>query len=266
MNGGPDNADFDRRFGGIARLYGDRVLEGLRHTHICIVGIGGVGSWAVEAFARSGVGYLTLIDLDHIAESNINRQIHALSEHIGRSKVETMAERVRGINPDCSVICRDAFVEADNLESLISAEFDYVVDCIDAFKTKATLIAYCKRNKIRVITVGGAGGQTDPGKIRIADLSRTEHDPLLSKTRKLLRKEFGFTRNLRRRFDVPCVYSDEQPRYPSEEGGLCGERPAGGGTTGLNCGGFGSVTMVTATFGFFAASHVLSRLEKDFDT
>lgn len=265
MTGDSGGADFGRRFGGIARLYGDKVLQGLRGSHVCVVGIGGVGSWTVEALARSGVGRLTLIDMDHIAESNVNRQIHALSAHLGRAKVEAMAERVAGINPECVVVCRDAFVEPGNLETLISTRFDFVIDCADAYRTKAALVAYCRRNRIRVITVGGAGGQVDPQKIRIADLSRTEHDPLLAKTRRLLRKDYGFTANPRRRFDVPCVYSQEQPRYPAEGGAICHERPPGGGTTGLGCAGFGSVTTVTATFGLFAASYVLARFEKEFN-
>ncbi len=264
MDGDGEGLDFDRRFGGIARLYGERVLEGFRHrTHLCVVGIGGVGSWTAEAFARSGVGRLTLIDLDHLAESNVNRQIHALEAHLGRSKVAVMAERIAGINPECEVICRDAFVDEGNLAELVPPGFDFVVDCIDAFRVKAALIAHCRRNRTRVLTVGGAGGQVDPQKLVTGDLSRTEHDPLLARTRKLLRKEYGFTANPRRRFDVPCVYSAEQPRYPAADGAAC-DRPPGGGIRGLGCAGYGSVVTVTASFGLFAAACVLNRLQRGF--
>ncbi len=254
--------DHLRRFGGIARLYGADGLSAFGRAHVCVVGIGGVGSWAVEALARSAVGRLTLIDLDNVAESNVNRQIHALEGQIGRPKVEAMRERVLGINPDCQVTAVEAFIEAENLGELIHTGYDSVIDCIDSFKTKAALIAHCRRNRIRIITIGGAGGQTDPLKIRLADLSRTQHDPLLAKTRKLLRKEYNFPRNAKRRFDVPCVYSDEQQVYPDGDGGVCQARPGNGPDGGLHCGGFGSAMTVTASFGLVAVSHVLEKIRK----
>ena len=252
--------DLDRRFGGIARLYGEAVLGRFLQSHVCVVGVGGVGSWVVEALARSAIGRLTLIDLDHVAESNTNRQLQALEDNFGKAKVQVLAERVRAINPLCQVDCVEDFVTADNLDARITADMDMVLDCIDSFRVKAPLIAHCKRRRIRCITVGGAGGQTDPTLIRVADLARTEHDPLLAKTRKLLRSDFGFSRNLKRRFDVPAVYSTEQPRQPVR-GGACDldEPPV---ASGLNCAGFGAATHVTASFGFVAVGVALERLAR----
>ncbi|HXK55220.1 MAG: tRNA cyclic N6-threonylcarbamoyladenosine(37) synthase TcdA [Gammaproteobacteria bacterium] len=256
-----ENLDYARRFGGIARLYGEEGLARLSQAHVCVVGIGGVGSWAAEALARSAVGEVTLIDLDHVTESNVNRQIHALDGEFGRPKVDAMARRLRAINPVCQVHPVEEFVEQNNLDLLIDGRLDYVVDCIDTYRTKAALIAHCRRRRIPVITVGGAGGQVDPLKITVADLSRSEQDPLLSKTRKLLRREYAFSRNPKRRFSVPCVYSCEQQRQPEGEGReVCGGESAGIGITGLNCAGYGSSVAVTATFGLVAVSHVLSRI------
>ncbi len=257
----PAPAEPERRFGGIRRLYGTRALDRFRQAHVGVIGIGGVGSWAAEALARSAIGRITLIDLDHIAESNINRQLHALSGTIGRAKVAVMAERICEINPDCQVTALEEFLSQDNLDSLLGLDYDYVIDCIDGFRTKAALIAWCRRNKVRLITVGGAGGQTDPTQIRVADLSRTEHDALFSKTRKLLRQDYGFPRNLKRRFDIPCVYSDEQPLFPAEDGGVCHDKPHDPRVGRLNCaGGMGSTTSVTASFGLVAAAQVLKKL------
>ncbi|MCU7845709.1 MAG: tRNA cyclic N6-threonylcarbamoyladenosine(37) synthase TcdA [Candidatus Thiodiazotropha sp. (ex Monitilora ramsayi)] len=254
--------DIDRRFGGIARLYGQDGLSRFLGAHVAVIGVGGVGSWVVEALARSGIGAITLFDLDHIAESNVNRQLHAVEGAFGQAKVTAMAQRVLAIHPDCCVIPVEAFVDEENLEEVIQGGFDYVVDCIDSYRTKAALIASCRRHKVRIITIGGAGGQTDPTRIRLADLSRSEQDPLLSKTRKLLRREYGFPANTKRRFDVPCVYSGEQQVYPSPEGEVCLDRP---GTLegSLNCGGYGSAMTVTATFGLVAVSHLLKKLAAD---
>ena len=254
--------DIERRFGGIARLYGQNGLTRFLHAHIAVIGVGGVGSWVVEALARSGIGAITLFDLDHIAESNVNRQLHAIEGAFGKAKVSAMAQRVLAINPNCRVTPVEAFVDEENLETVVQGRYDYVVDCIDSYRTKAALIATCRRDKIRIITIGGAGGQTDPTQIRLADLSRSEQDPLLSKTRKLLRREYGFPTNTKRRFDIPCVYSGEQQVYPSPEGEVCLDRP---GTLegSLNCGGYGSAMTVTATFGLVAVSHLLKKLSAD---
>ena len=256
-----DIPDLERRFGGIRRLYGEQALTRFKAARICVLGIGGVGSWATEALARSAIGHITLVDMDHVAESNINRQCHALDSTLGKAKVQVMAARIRQINPACRVNAIEDFLTVDNLEALLSEHFDYIIDCIDGFRTKARLIAWCRSNKLRVITVGGAGGQTDPTRIRVADLSRTEHDALFSKTRKLLRHEYGFPANLKRRFDIPCVYSEEQPVFPTEDGGISAQKPDAQSVGGLNCaGGLGSVMTVTATFGLVAAAHVLRKL------
>ena len=175
------------------------------------------------------------------------------------AKVQVMRERIAQINPDCRIEAIEEHLDLDNLGTLLTDNYHYIIDCVDNFRIKAALIAYCKRNKLRVITVGGAGGQTDPTRIQVADLSRTEHDALFSKTRLLLRQEYNFSRNLKRRFDIPCVYSLEQPVFPSEDGDVGPEKPDNAG--GLNCaGGLGSVTAVTATFGMVAAAHVLKKL------
>jgi tRNA threonylcarbamoyladenosine dehydratase len=247
--------DQQRRFGGIARLYGAPALGRFLDAHVAVIGVGGVGSWAVEALARSAIGALTLIDLDHVAESNINRQLPALDATLGRAKVQVLAERIREIHPQCRVHAIEAFVEVGNLEALIPDHLDFVIDCIDNYRVKAALIAHCRRRKMRLVTAGAAGGRSDPTRIRVGDLSRTEQDPLLSKTRKLLRREYGFPVNLQRRFEVPCVWSDEQAVFPAAAGGVCAQRGAG-----LNCGGFGSAMPVTAGFGLAAAALVLRKL------
>jgi tRNA A37 threonylcarbamoyladenosine dehydratase len=253
--------DPERRFGGVQRLYGQRALERFRQAHVCVIGIGGVGSWAAEALVRTAIGRLTLIDLDHVAESNINRQLHALTGTLGMAKVQVMAARIREINPDCRVTAIEEFLEPENLATLLPADCDHVIDCIDGFRIKAALIAHCRRRRIRLITVGGAGGQTDPTRVRVADLSRTEHDALFAKTRKLLRQEYGFPKNLKRRFDVPCVYSDEHTLFPARDGGVRHEKPHGAGAGRLTCaGGLGSSMAVTATFGLVAAAHALQKL------
>lgn len=251
----------ERRFGGTRRLYGNRALERFRQAHVCVIGIGGVGSWAAEALARSAVGRLTLIDLDHVAESNINRQLHALTGTLGMAKAQVMSARIGQINPDCRVTAIEDFLTLDNYTNLLHPDYDYVIDCIDGFRIKAALIAHCRRRRIRLVTVGGAGGQIDPTRVRVADLSRTEHDALFSKTRKLLRQDYGFPTNLKRRFDIPCVYSDEQPLFPARDGEVGHEKPHTAGVGRLNCaGGLGSSMAVTATFGLVAAAHALKKL------
>jgi tRNA A37 threonylcarbamoyladenosine dehydratase len=251
--------DFERRFGGVARLYGADALARFQRAHVCVIGIGGVGSWAVEALARSAIGRLTLIDLDHVAESNANRQIHALGEEFGKAKTSAMAERVRAINPYCSVHEIEDFVTEDNLDALLGRGYDYVVDAIDQTRVKAALIAWCKRHDVKLITTGSAGGQVDPSRIKVDDLARTIQDPLASRMRSLLRKNYGFPRDVKKKFGVECVYSDEPLKYP-EVGQAC--EIDQGGVTGLNCAGFGSSVCVTASFGFVAASRVLMHLAK----
>lgn len=253
-----EEVDFDRRFGGIARLYGAAALERFRMAHVCVIGVGGVGSWVAEALARSAIGNITMIDLDNVAESNVNRQIHALTDTIGKAKVTALAERIAQINPYCRVTEIEDFVSADNLDQTIGSRgYDYVIDAIDNVRAKTALIAYCRSKRINLITVGGAGGQIDPTKIEIRDLSRTEQEPLLAKVRKRLRAEHGFPRGTKNKFGIDAVFSTEPLRFP-EAGDACavpgGE---GAGVTGLNCAGFGSSMVVTATFGLVATGQVL---------
>lgn len=245
--------DFDRRFGGIARLYGDGALARLAMAHICVVGIGGVGSWAVEALARSGVRRLTLVDLDHVAESNLNRQIHALDSTLGQAKVAAMKERVALINPACEVVTIEEFVTTENAATLLP-RCDFLVDAIDQVRPKAALIAHCRDIDMPVITTGAAGGKTDPAQIRVDDLSRTTQDPLASKLRSTLRRDYGFPRDPKKKFDVECVYSLE-PVSRTATADSCVD-----GAAGLSCAGYGSSVCLTAGFGFAAASRVLKRL------
>ena len=255
----PDHhIDFERRFGGVRRLYGPDAFERFRRAHVCIVGIGGVGSWVAEALARSAVGRLTLIDPDHIAESNINRQIHALTGEEGKAKVQAMRERILAVNPRCKVHGVEEFLAEENLETLIGTGFDYVVDAIDSARAKAALIAHCRRNRIRLVCVGGAGGQRDPGQVKIADLARATQDPLLAKVRSRLRRDYGFPRDPGKKFGVDCVYSTEPLIYPVAEGGVCFEKPENAHIQGLNCAGFGSSVCVTSTFGMLAAAAALN--------
>lgn len=250
------DSDHARRFGGIERLYGAGSLERLAQAHVCVIGIGGVGSWAAEALARSGVGRLTLVDLDHVAESNINRQVHALEVTLGQAKVLAMKERIAQINPDCRVDCIEEFITEENVATLLPS-CDAVVDCIDQVKAKAALVAHCRRLKLPVVTTGGAGGRTDPTCIKVDDLSRTTQDALASKLRARLRKEFGFPRDAKK-FGVPCVFSDEPIRRSLSA--ACDLDEAG--LHGLNCAGYGSSVAVTAGFGCTAAAHCLGILLK----
>lgn len=251
----PIDSDPARRLGGVARLYGAEGAARIAAAHVCVIGIGGVGSWAAEALARSGVGRLTLIDLDHVAESNINRQIHALDASLGQAKVQAMAARIAGINPACRVDCIEEFIEPDNVEALLPA-CDAVIDAIDAVRAKAALIAHCQRQKRLLVTTGGAGGRVDPTRVQVDDLSRTIQDALASNVRARLRKEYGFPRDPKKKFGVDCVFSPEQIVRPAAE--VC--ETDGGALQGLNCAGYGSSVAVTATFGFAAAARVLVKL------
>nr|WP_116337571.1 tRNA cyclic N6-threonylcarbamoyladenosine(37) synthase TcdA [Cupriavidus taiwanensis] len=264
----PADDDYHRRFGGVARLYGAAGLARLEAANVCVVGIGGVGSWAAEALARNAVGRITLIDLDHIALSNTNRQIHALGDAYGRAKVEAMAERIVAINPRCRVTQVDDFVTADNVPDLLGAGYDYVIDAIDAVRVKTAMLGWARRQGVSVITCGGAGGQLDPTRVRIDDLARTIQDPLLSKVRASLRKQWGFTRDPKKKFGIAAVYSDEPLQYPEPEQQACelDEAPSGQsaarGPQGLACAGFGSSVAVTAVFGLVAASAVIGAIAR----
>ena len=251
-------ADLERRFGGIGRLYGQTAMAAFASAHVAVVGIGGVGSWAAEALARSGVGRITLIDLDNVAESNANRQIHALDDHFGRAKVTAMAERIRAINPTCDVTEVEDFVTPENASIFLGQSLDAVVDAIDQVRAKVAMIAYCRSSRIPVVVAGAAGGKVDPTQVRLDDLSRTVQDPLLARVRSQLRREHGFSRDPKRKFGISAVFSEEPVRLlPTVS--AC----ATSGVTGLNCGGFGSSVCITATFGFFAAAAALSALQEN---
>ncbi|MGL4409708.1 MAG: tRNA threonylcarbamoyladenosine dehydratase, partial [Zoogloea sp.] len=250
-----EDAGAARRFGGLNRLYGAHALPRLAASHVCVIGIGGVGSWAAEALARSGVGRLTLIDLDHVAESNINRQIHALEPTLGQAKIEAMAARIALINPACQVRGIDDFITPENVAALLPI-CDAVVDAIDQVAAKAALIALCRERKQLLVTTGGAGGRIDPTRIRLDDLSRTQQDALASSLRARLRKQYGFPRDPKKKFSVPCIYSEEPIRRPLA--GVCAPVADGGEAAapqGLNCAGYGSSVTITASFGMAAAAY-----------
>lgn len=253
----------DPRFAGIDRLYGVGSVTRLAQTRVAVIGLGGVGSWAAEALARSGVGALTLIDADEVCISNTNRQLHTLATTLGRAKVAVTAERLCGINPALQVEAIERFVTPATLAELLDRGHDLVLDACDAFRVKVEMAAWCRRRKQPLIVCGSAGGRTDPTQIRMRDLSRTEHDALLSLMRRKLRQEFRFPSNPDRYFGIPAVYSLENVRYPQVDGSVCGTRPANGDAMRLGCeGGLGAATHVTATFGMAAAGRALEMLLK----
>ncbi|TVP79715.1 MAG: tRNA cyclic N6-threonylcarbamoyladenosine(37) synthase TcdA [Puniceicoccaceae bacterium] len=253
-------SDYEIRFGAIGRLYGRSGLARIRAAHVCVVGLGGVGAWAVEALARSGIGALTLVDMDEVCLSNVNRQIHALDNTVGRSKAAVLAERVKLIAPECVVTVEAVFFTEATAERLLAQKYDYIIDAIDATKHKCLLIAEARKRGFQLITCGGAGGCIDPSRIKICDLARTINDPLLLQVRKRLRRDYGFPKLSRQKFKVDCVYSDELPVYPQADGTVSAERAAGEDYR-LNCdAGFGSATFLTGTVGFFLAAHVVRRI------
>lgn len=253
------------RFSGVDRLYGVGALARFAACRVAVVGMGGVGSWVVEALARTGIGHLTLIDADDICVSNTNRQLPAHAGQFGRAKVQAMAERCRAINPHIDVVPVASFVTAGNQVELLDQGFDLVVDACDSFRSKVELIAWCRRRKLPVIVVGAAGGRTDPTLVRVRDLSRTEHDAMLALIRKKLRAEFNFPKNKDRYFGVSAIYSLENVRYPQADGTVCGLRPqvAGDAALKLDCGaGLGAATHVTGAFAFAAVGRALELLLK----
>ncbi len=251
----------EQRFAGIDRLYGAGSVAGLARRHVCVVGIGGVGSWAVEALARSGVGRLTLIDADDVCLSNSNRQLHALEGNWGRPKVAVMAARARAIQPGIEVATIERFLTPATLDELLDRRYDLVLDACDAFRVKVEMAAWCRRRKVPLVVVGSAGGRTDPTRIRVRDLSRTEHDAMLSLMRKKLRHDHHFPHNEKRYFGIAAVYSLENVRYLQADGSVCGSRPAAGAAGRLDCGGgLGAATHVTASFAFAAVGKVLEKL------
>ena len=243
-----------RRFGGLERLYGVSGASNIRNAHVAIIGIGGVGSWAVEALARSGVGKLTLVDFDHIAESNINRQIHALDNTIGMSKVLAMQQRIALINPQCVVECIDEFATPENWPTLLNAQVDAVIDACDQIKAKTAMAAWAMHTKTLFITVGAAGGKRAAHKVDIEDLSLTTHDPLLAQLRYRLRREHQAPRD-KKKIGVSCVYSKESVAPADVSCEIDGDTDGS-----LNCHGYGSVVSVTATFGQCAAGWVIDKI------
>jgi tRNA A37 threonylcarbamoyladenosine dehydratase len=252
--------DYLQRFGGLGRLYGATALPRLRAAHVAVVGVGGVGSWVVEGLARSGIGAITMIDLDDVCVTNVNRQLPALEGNIGRSKVAALAERVRLINPGCRVSAVAEFFTAESAGRLLAVRFDWVVDCIDRMSNKALLIAECVSRGQPVVTVGGAGGKRDATRIRVGDLGGAHGDDLLKLVRRKLRRDHGFAKGEGHVYGIPCVASQERPVYPWADGS-CAAEPEPGSNLQLDCAsGFGTAVFVTATFGFVAAGEVVRRV------
>ena len=258
-------AILQERFAGLDRLYGVGAVQWLSTRRVAVVGLGGVGSWLVESLARSAVGRLDLIDADDLCVSNTNRQLPALAGQYGRAKVEAMGERARAINPAITLDLEPRFLTPSNLGELLDDPGELVLDACDSFRSKVEAIAYCRRRKQPIITVGSAGGRSDVTQVRVRDLSRTEHDAMLSLIRKKLRGEFGFPKNHDRYFGVPAVYSLENVRYPQADGSVCGIRPqlARDEALKLDCGaGLGAATHVTGSFAFAAVGKAIELLLK----
>ena len=243
--------EYDRRFAGVAKIYGDDAFNHYEKSHVMVIGIGGVGSWAVEALARTGIGELTLVDMDVVAASNINRQLPAMTSTLGHEKIVVMADRCRSINPRIKVNLIDDYLTPENVTELLVNAPDIILDCIDDVKAKLALMLHCRFNKIPLIVSGGAGGKLDPLKIRVADLSKTEQDPMLAKLRAQLRHK-GICKKTKDKFGITCVYSIDNPFSSAD---VCP-------SAGLRCGGYGSAVVVTSSFAMVAVSEVLKRLDK----
>lgn len=260
--------DYERRFGGLQRLYGPEAMGRLAAAHVMVAGIGGVGTWCVEALARSGVGTITLVDLDHVSESNINRQLHAMTDTIGQSKVLAMAQRVAGINPECTVHAVDDFATPDNIPQLFQNEPDVVIDCTDQVSAKIAMILEGRLRKIPVLVCGGAGGKTDPMALQAGDLSQATHDALLSRIRNILRRQHGYPRASQHagkptsrvpRMGVWALWLQQPVILPAQWQLPLQTDPAEA-LQGLSCAGYGSVVTVTATMGMAAASRALAAI------
>ncbi len=252
--------DYLQRFGGMGRLYGKQGLERLRRAHVAVIGVGGVGSWTVEALVRSGIGAVTLIDLDDVCITNTNRQLPALQNTLGRPKVEVLAERARLIHPGCELHPVAEFLTAASAPRLLAGAFSFVVDAVDRAATKALIIAHCRNQETPVLTVGGAGGRRDASAVRCADLARSGGDSLLRLVRRELRRSHGFPAGDAGPLGVPCIYSAEPQVFPWNDG-ICRAAPEPGGSLKMDCaGGFGAATFVTGVFGFAAAGEVVRRL------
>lgn len=258
--------DYNNRFSGISRLYGIDGLKRLLSSHVLIVGLGGVGTWAAEAIARSGIGNMTLVDLDDVCITNTNRQIHALTNTIGKSKVMVMKERILAINPQCKVNAFEEFFTEKSADAILDIKYDYVIDAFDSLQNKCVLASKCKERNIPLIITGGAAGKRNPSLLKIDDLGLACNDSLLFALRKRLRQEFnfpsgaGFTRSKKQRFDIACVYSPEDPVFLQSDGSVC-DTAESGTTLNLDCeAGMGSITHITGMFGLLAASHVIEKM------
>lgn len=249
-----------RRFGGIERLYGAAGASELRNAHVCVVGIGGVGSWAAEALARTGIGRITLIDMDHVAESNINRQIQATSDTVGMAKIHAMQQRIASIHPACQVTVIDAFVEPDNWPAILPEGVDGVIDACDQMRAKVIMAAWALANQRLFITVGAAGGKRKAEHITIADLSACTHDPLMAELRYQLRKHHDAAK-AGKSIGLPCVFSPEPMHTPLVQLNHPGDAPRA--VAGLNCSGYGSSVTVTASCGLVAAGWMMNKLSKN---
>ena len=258
-------ADYLERFGGVARLFGAAALERLRAAHVCVVGVGGVGSWTVEGLARSGVGALTLIDLDDVCVTNVNRQLPALDGTVGRPKVAVLAERVRLINPTCRVEAVTEFFTEASAERLLAPKFDVLIDAVDLMSNKSRLIGLSRAHGIACVTVGSAGGRSDAAQVRTGDLGDANNDELLRQVRKKLRRDYGFAPGAdrgRMNFGVRCVWSEEKPVFPWADG-TCRAEPEPGGNLRLDCAtGFGTAVFVTGTFGLAAAGEAVKLIAR----
>jgi len=253
-----------QRFSGLGRLYGEAALPALQRAHFVVIGLGGVGTWVAEALTRSGIGELTLIELDEVCVTNTNRQSHALKSTLGQSKNAVISARLLDINPELIVHSVEDFLDQDNLKNLIGKQHNVVIDAMDAAHIKAALVAYCLAIKVRLVTLGSSGGKRDPRQVTSDDLGRSISDPMLAKIRTQLYRHHNFARDKNRKFRVDAVYSTEQMVYPKPDGSVCMDKQALAEGVKLDCaGGFGSSVMVTGTFGFVAAEKAISRyLEK----
>ncbi|AGF47100.1 family 1 dinucleotide-utilizing molybdopterin and thiamine biosynthesis protein [Candidatus Kinetoplastibacterium desouzaii TCC079E] len=251
--------NLERRFHGVSKLYGEDALNLFKESHVAVIGIGGVGSWVVESLARSGIGTITIVDLDHISESNINRQIHAMTSTIGKSKITSMADRIAEINPSCNVICKDDFISQDNINEILTDKYSVIIDCIDQIHAKLAISLFSKINDYPLFICGGAGGKTDFFSLKSGDISLATHDALLSKLRSKIRKSFDFqyylnkNKNKRKPKIGLCALWFAQPTiYPN----ICNANFSGG----LACAGYGSLVTCTASMGFAAANLALNNI------
>lgn len=260
--------DYEARFSGIGRLYGAAALPRLRAAHVCIIGVGGVGAWTVEALARSGIGALTLIDADDVCVTNTNRQLPALVNTVGRTKVDVLAERVHLISPECQITTRAEFLLESNAAELLAPAFDFVLDAVDRMSIKTCIIHTCRELGRRVLVCGSAGGRRDPTAIRAVDLGLAGQDELLRQVRRKLRRELGWERGVRQHasaMGVPCVFSPEKPVYPHADG-TCQAAPEEDASLRMDCAsGFGAATHITGVFGFVAASEIVRRIARGED-